>query len=88
MLAPACQGSKLLLSDPEIRKATWIGFVDRNPILHGKKVEGFEIYSYEAIRSMDVDVVLAAPPEKHRLDILEAIARNVTGNTHIAEHWQ
>jgi sulfatase maturation enzyme AslB (radical SAM superfamily) len=85
LLVPACPLTKKLLSDPEIQQANWIGFVDRNPIQQGKAIEGRTIYSYEAIASMKVDVILVAPPEKHRLDILDAIARNVSINTHIAE---
>ena len=74
-----------LLSDPEIQRADWIGFIDRNPIQQGKSIDGRTIYSYEAIPSMGVDVVLVAPPEKHRIDILDAIARNAPVGIQIAE---
>jgi len=85
LLAPACPMTQQLLSDPEIQSADWIGFIDRNPIQQGKQIEGKTIYSYEAISSMKPDVILAAPPEKHRLDILDAIARNAPAGTRIAE---
>jgi len=85
LLAPACPLTQKLLSDPEIQRADWIGFMDRNPIQQGKTIEGRTIYSYEAIPSMGVDVILVAPPEKHRLDILDAIARNAPAGIEIAE---
>jgi sulfatase maturation enzyme AslB (radical SAM superfamily) len=85
LLVPACPLTKKLLSDPEIQRAAWIGFVDRNPIQQGKTLEGRTIYSYEVISSMDIDYILVAPPEKHRIDILDAIARNSSIDTPIAE---
>ena len=85
LLAPACPLTRELLSDPEIQRADWIGFIDRNPIQQGKSIDGRTIYSYEAIPSMGVDVVLVAPPEKHRLDILHAIVRNAPVGVQIAE---
>jgi hypothetical protein len=85
LLAPACPLTQKLLSDPEIQKAAWIGFIDRSPIQQGKAIEGRTIYGYDAIRSMRVNVILVAPPEKHRLDILDALARNTPGDIQIAE---
>jgi hypothetical protein len=85
LLAPACPSSCNLLSDPEIQQADWIGFVDRNPIQQGKNVEGRNVYSYEAIPSLRADIILVVPPEKHRLDILDAIFRIAPKGTRIAE---
>lgn len=85
LLVPACPLTQKLLSDLEIQRADWIGFVDRNPIQQGKTIEGRTIYSYEVISTMEVDVILVAPPEKHRLDILDAVARNLRAGTQIAE---
>jgi wyosine [tRNA(Phe)-imidazoG37] synthetase (radical SAM superfamily) len=85
LLVPACPLTQKLLYDPDIQLASWIGFIDRNPIQQGKTINGRTVYSYEAIPSMKADVVLAAPPEKHRLDILDAIARNTPAGIQIAE---
>ena len=85
LLAPACPRTRELLSDPQIQQAEWIGFVDRNPIQQGKMIEGRSIYSYEAIPSVGVDVILVASPEKHRVDILDAISRNAPIGVKIAE---
>jgi hypothetical protein len=85
LLAPACKLTQKLLADAEIQRADWIGFIDRNPIQQGKVIEGREIFSYQGIPSLNVDVILVVSPEKHRFDILEAIARNAPSNVHIAE---
>lgn len=85
LLAPACPLSLKLLDDPDIAQAEWIGFLDRNPIMQGKIVEGRTIYSYESIASLQADAILVAPPEKHRSDILNAIANNAPGDIQIAE---
>lgn len=85
LLAPACQLTRELLSAPEIQQADWIGFIDRNPVQQGKMIDGRTIYSYEAIPSLGVDAIIAAPPEKHRLDILDAIASNSPAGIQIAE---
>ena len=85
LLAPACPATQRLLSDPEIQRADWIGFIDRNPIQQGKAIEGRLIHSYEAIPSTGADIILVVPPEKHRLDILDAVARNAPVGVKIAE---
>jgi len=85
LLAPACPLTQKLLRDPEIEQADWIGFIDRNPILQRKKIEGRSIYGYESIASLKTNTILVAPPEKHRQDILEAIARNAPDGVQIAE---
>jgi wyosine [tRNA(Phe)-imidazoG37] synthetase (radical SAM superfamily) len=73
LLVPACLLTQKLLSDPEIQRADWIGFIDRNPIQQGKKIDGRTIYSYEEIPSMRADVILVAPPEKHRVELVSRL---------------
>jgi hypothetical protein len=85
LLVPACPLTQKLLADPEIRHADWIGVVDRNPLQQTKTIDGRMIYSYEDIRSLDVNVILVAAPEKHRIDILNAIACNAPRDVQIAE---
>jgi len=85
LLAPACPQTLELLSDTDIKQASWIGFVDRNPIQQGKTIQGSMVYSYEEIPSLHADVILTAPPEKHRLDILSTLARQAPAGTQIAE---
>jgi wyosine [tRNA(Phe)-imidazoG37] synthetase (radical SAM superfamily) len=85
LLVPACPFTKKLLSDPEIQKAEWIGFVDRNPIQQGKTIEGRMIYGYEMISSLNADVIMIAAPEKHRLDILNSINCNASSASQVVE---
>lgn len=85
LLVPACPQTLKLLSDPDIQRASWIGFVDRNPIQQGKTIEGRNIYSYEAIPSLNADIILVSPPEKHRFDILDAIVRQSPAGIQMAE---
>lgn len=85
LLAPACSATQLLLADLEINQASWIGFVDRNPIQQGKRIEDKIIFSYEAISTLEVDTILVVPPEKHRIDILHAIINNSPTHVQIAE---
>ena len=85
LLVPACPATQKLLDDPEIQQASWIGIIDRNPIQQGKIIKGRTVYSYEAIPSLDVDSIIVVPPEKHRLDILRALANNVSANAQIVE---
>jgi wyosine [tRNA(Phe)-imidazoG37] synthetase (radical SAM superfamily) len=85
LLVPACPITQKLLSDSEIQQAAWIGFIDRNPIQQGKTIDGRMIYSYEEISSLDVDVILIAAPEKHRLDILNSITCNASPASQLVE---
>jgi MoaA/NifB/PqqE/SkfB family radical SAM enzyme len=85
LLVPACPHTQRLLSYPEIQQADWIGFIDRNPIQQGKMIDGRTIYSYEAIPDLRVDVILAVPPEKHRIDILDSIAYIAPAGVQLAE---
>jgi wyosine [tRNA(Phe)-imidazoG37] synthetase (radical SAM superfamily) len=85
LLVPACPTTRKILSDPEIQRAEWIGFVDRNPIQQGKTIDGRTIYSYESIPSMRPNVILVGAPPKHRLEILDEIVRKAPAGIQIAE---
>lgn len=85
LLVPACPQTLALLSDREILYAGWIGFIDRNPIQQGKTINGRMIYSYEDIASLEIDIILIAPPEKHRVAILDTVLRTTPEGVLIAE---
>ncbi len=85
LLVPSCPASVNLLSCPEIRQAAWIGFVDRNPIHHGKSIDGCTIYGYEDIPSTNADMILVVPPEKHRKDIVTSIYQHNISGMPVAE---
>jgi uncharacterized Fe-S cluster-containing radical SAM superfamily protein len=73
LLGPACSLTSALLEDPDIKKGQLIGFLDRDPVLHGKSIEGIPIYGYEAIPDLDPEVILIASPEQHQADILQTL---------------
>jgi len=85
LLIPASPTTIKLLNKKEIASASWVGFVDRNPIQQGKKIGNKLIYSYEAIKSLNVDFILTIPPEKHRNSILHSIALHAPKNIRIIE---
>ncbi|HSR10376.1 MAG TPA: hypothetical protein VLS90_02950, partial [Thermodesulfobacteriota bacterium] len=75
VLAPACPNSVCLLSDPEIRRAEIVGFLDRDRTVRGKTIHGVPIYGYEQISELNPDVVLVASPEQHRGEIVRTVSR-------------
>lgn len=83
LLAPAYKLSTDLLADPAIRESRLLGFLDRNPILHGKSINGFKIHGYEAILDLAPDVILVASPDQHRDDILGRIAKYTNDSTQV-----
>jgi hypothetical protein len=85
LLAPACAQTERLLHDEDIRRADWIGLLDRNPIQHGKMIRGVKIHGYEEIPALNADYILVASSDKHKTDILESIALNVKKKLNIAE---
>lgn len=84
VLAPACSLSTGLLTDPEIGESQILGFLDRDPVLQGKSIEGITIYGYEAVSDLDPEVILIASPEQHRADILQTLAKNTNSFAYIA----
>jgi uncharacterized Fe-S cluster-containing radical SAM superfamily protein len=84
VLAPACQLSVALLSDPDIRKGRIVGFLDRNPVLQGKSIEGITINGYEAIPALDPEIIIVASPRQHQQDILLQLSRFMNKPIHIA----
>jgi hypothetical protein len=78
VLAPACSLSSGLLKDPDIRESQILGFLDRDPVLQGKSIEGITIYGYDAIPDLNPEVILVASPEQHLADILQTLAKYAT----------
>lgn len=85
LLVPATVLTEKLLEHPEIQKAAWVGFLDRNPVQHGKAIKGKTIYAYEKTQELNPDFVIVAPPEKHRIDILETTFKHAPDPTRIFE---
>ena len=84
LIAPACALSVPLLKDPEVLSGEIVGILDRDPVLQGKRVEGFPVHGYEAIGSLAADVILVAAPSHHRQAILGSIRRHMSGGEQVA----
>ena len=83
LLVPACNLTESLLEDPQISQGDIVGFVDRDPVLHGKKIQGIPIYDYGSISKLDPDIILVAAPKQHREDILGKVESVSSGSTSI-----
>ena len=88
LLVPACGMTTSLLDDPQIGEGEIIGFVDRDPVLHGKKIHGVTVYDYKSISDLDPDIILVAAPEQHRMDILGSVEKSVNQKASIWELGQ
>ena len=83
LLAPACSLSKNLLTDESIRESQILGFLDRDPVLHRKSIDGFKIYPYKAIKEMSPDVILVASADQYKKDILGTVNKYANRATQI-----
>ena len=73
MFAPACALTTSLSKDPDIRESQILGFLDRDPVLQGKTIEGSEIYGYESIPDLNPEMILVATSELHQDEIVGQI---------------
>jgi hypothetical protein len=78
VIAPACPLSAALLVDQEVREGNILGFIDRDPVLQGKSIQRVGIYGYNAIKSLEPEVVLVASPKQHRNEIVRIISNSIT----------
>ena len=74
LLAPACSFTTDLLSDDDIKKGRIMGVLDRNPVLHKKKVKGINILPYESVKTLNPDIIIVSAPEQHEEDIVRTIS--------------
>jgi hypothetical protein len=84
MIGPATPRAIELLEHDGIKKANVIGFFDRSPALLGKKIQGVTVFDYADVRGLSPDIILAMPPQQHRLDIMSKLRASVGKNTLIA----
>ncbi|MEI7429027.1 MAG: radical SAM protein [Betaproteobacteria bacterium] len=75
-LAPACTLSRYVRALPELAEASIVGFFDRDTTLHGKCIDGVEVFPYNALSSMSPDIVIVAAPKHHRYNIARTVSEN------------
>ena len=83
-IAPACADAIGLLAGPEIKRADIVAFVDRDRVLHGKRIEGILVHGYEEIGDLAPDVILVAAPETHRSAIFQTITQYASQDACVA----
>lgn len=70
-LAPATQKSTALLAHPALAASEIVGFIDKNPALEGKTIQGHQIATYE--NAPDYNFVLVSPPAQHKTEIIATL---------------
>jgi len=73
-LSPATQKSTALLAHPALATSHIVGFIDKNPAMEGKSIQGHPVSTYE--KSPDYDVVLVSPPAQHKNEIIATLYRH------------
>jgi hypothetical protein len=71
-----------LAKHPALEKVNLLGFVDRDPILQSKQIDGYEVIGYSDIKAKSPEVILLAVHHQHRDEIIKTIEEYVT-NTNI-----
>jgi hypothetical protein len=72
-LAPATERSINWLSHPALADCKTVGFLDKNPGLTGKSIQGHKVSTYESVD--DYDFVLITPPAQHKMEIISTVYR-------------
>lgn len=70
-LAPATEKSIALLVHPALAASKIVGFIDKNPALAGKTIQGYQVAAYE--NAPDYDFVLVSPPAQHKAEIVATL---------------
>lgn len=70
-LSPATQKSMALLAHPALAASQIVGFIDKNPAMEGKTVQGYPVATYE--KAPDYDIVLVSPPAQHEKEIIATL---------------
>ena len=73
LLAPPCPQSIALIKT-EFLSQKIIGFIDRDPMVKGKRINGLPIFSYGEAVELGADLVIVASPPQHRADIYHQLS--------------
>lgn len=83
VIAPVSQQSIDLVKHPALFQADVLGYVDRDPILQTKKINGKKVMSYAELKGEQPDIVLLAVHEQHRDSIVQAITSNTDDDVNV-----
>lgn len=84
VLAPACVLARHLSAHQELGEAEVIGFLDRDAVLHGKKIDGVTVFPYADLAKLKPDLVIVAAPEHHRQAIANTVSAHLVENSRLA----
>ncbi len=76
-LAPATQKVIALLSHPALAASEIVGFIDKNPAMEGKTIQGHQVVTYE--NAPEYDFVLVSPPAQHKTEIIATLYQHRSG---------
>ncbi len=76
-LAPACAMTRRLLTCEGFREAKIIAFLDRDPVLHGKVIDGVRVEPYSKLPVSAPDLVVVAAADHNRDAVAQAAARHL-----------
>jgi len=76
-LVPATEKSITLLAHPALAASEIVGFIDKNPALAGKTIQGYQVSAYE--NAPDYDFVLVSPPAQHKNEIIATLYQHRPG---------
>lgn len=82
ILAPV-SNLTVALSQKEDIANNLVGFIDRDPILQGKEINGAKVYGYQDLNVLEADVVLVAVHQQHQQDITSMLKEHSVKPLHI-----
>ena len=83
LIAPTCYKSIDFLKSSKLLKKQTIGFLDRDPVLQNKVIEGIPVYKYDEIQKLNTDFIILASPKQYENDIIETLLDYISADTSI-----
>lgn len=83
LIAPVSNSSVSLSREEVLKSGEIIGFIDRDPILQNKLINGIKVYSYDDIENLQPDVILIAVTEQTQPLIVQTLKQYTNNNVPI-----
>ena len=80
LIAPASPKASALLSNDMFQNVSVAGFLDKNKTMHGKKINGIEIFDYNKISKIAPEFIFVYPPDQHKEAILKSVIDSCNEN--------